>query len=99
MGLVLTVMTTGNHLEVCRDNSCDGAHLRLPRWQPLRSQRRLVMRRFAVLVSVVVIVLLSSAVVLSRPPAAAQEATPSGTAAMASHPVVGGCGSRSISVR
>src|SRR5215218_1799799 len=84
MGLVLTV------LAVYRDNSCDGAHLRLPRWQPLRSQRRLVMRRFAVLVSVVVIVLLSSAVVLSRPPAAAQEATPSGTAAMASHPVVGG---------
>ncbi len=48
------------------------------------------MSRFAVLLSVVVIVLLSSAVVLSRPPAAAQEATPSGTADMASHPVVGG---------
>jgi hypothetical protein len=48
------------------------------------------MRRFAVLLSVVVIVLLSSAVVLSRPPAAAQEATPSGTADMARHPVVGG---------
>ena len=48
------------------------------------------MRRFAVLLSVVVIVLLSSAVVLSRPPAGAQEATPSGTADMASHPVVGG---------
>ena len=48
------------------------------------------MRRFAVLLSVVVIVLLSSAVVVSWPPAAAQEATPSGTADMASHPVVGG---------
>jgi hypothetical protein len=48
------------------------------------------MRRFAVLLSVVVTVLLSSAVVLSRPPAAAQEATASGTADMASHPVVGG---------
>ena len=47
------------------------------------------MRRFAVLLSVVV-VLLSSAVILSRPSVVAQEATPSGTAAMASHPVVGG---------
>ena len=48
------------------------------------------MRRFAVLLSVVVIVLLGSAVVLSRLPATAQEATPSGAADMASHPVVGG---------
>ena len=48
------------------------------------------MRRFAMLLSVVAVVLLSSAVVLSWPPAAAQEATPSGTADMASHPVVGG---------
>jgi hypothetical protein len=48
------------------------------------------MRWFSILLSVVVVVLLSSAVVLSRLPAAAQEATPSGTADMASHPVVGG---------
>ena len=48
------------------------------------------MRRFAVLLSVVVIVLLGSVVILSRPSAAAQEATPSGMADMASHPVVGG---------
>ena len=48
------------------------------------------MRRVAVLLSVVVVVLLSSAAVLSRPSVVAQEATPSGTAAMASHPVVGG---------
>ena len=47
------------------------------------------MRRFAGLLSVVV-VLLSSVVMLSHPPVIAQEATPSGTAAMASHPVVGG---------
>ena len=48
------------------------------------------MRRFALLLSVVAVVLLGSAVVLSRPPAAAQEATPSGTADLVSHPVVGG---------
>ena len=47
------------------------------------------MRWFSILLSVVVVVLLSSAVVLSRLPAAAQEATPSGTADIASHPVVG----------
>jgi hypothetical protein len=47
------------------------------------------MRRFSVLLSAVVVVLLSSAVVLSRPPTAAQEATPTGMAAMATHPVVG----------
>ena len=45
------------------------------------------MRRFAVLLSVVA--LLSSAILLSRPPAAAQVATPTGMAAMATHPVVG----------
>ena len=47
------------------------------------------MHRFAVLLSVVAVVLLSSVVVLSRLPAAAQEATPTGMAAMATHPVVG----------
>lgn len=48
------------------------------------------MRQFTVLLSVAVVLMLSSVAVLSRSPAAAQEATPSGTADMASHSVVGG---------
>src|SRR5829696_10201129 len=47
------------------------------------------MRRFSMLLSVVFVVLLSGAVTLSRLPAAAQEATPTGMADFASHPVVG----------
>jgi hypothetical protein len=50
---------------------------------------RLTMRRFAVLLSAVVVVLLGSGIVISRLPVAAQEATPTGMATMASHPVVG----------
>jgi hypothetical protein len=48
-----------------------------------------VMQRFSILLSAVVIVLLGSDVVLSRLPASAQDATPTGMAAMATHPVVG----------
>jgi hypothetical protein len=47
------------------------------------------MRRFMVSLAVVVVVLLSSADAISRPSAMAQEATPTGMAAMAEHPVVG----------
>jgi len=47
------------------------------------------MPRFSILLSVVVVVLLGSAVVLSRPSALAQEATPTGMATRATHPVVG----------
>jgi hypothetical protein len=50
---------------------------------------RFAMRRFSMLLSVVVVVLLRGTVMLSPLPAAAQEATPTGMAAMAEHPVVG----------
>src|SRR5215218_4314638 len=52
-----------------------------------KNQWRCVVRRFLLLLSVVLV--LSSTVVIGRPLAAAQEATPTGMAAMATHPVVG----------
>jgi hypothetical protein len=50
---------------------------------------RFAMRRFSILLPALVVVLLGSAVVILRPSAAAQEATPTGMATMAMHPVVG----------
>jgi hypothetical protein len=44
--------------------------------------------RLALVLSLIVMIV-GSAVLLSRPPAVAQEATPSGTATMATHPVTG----------